>query len=241
MDKILSKVSVTTLIILYLFLNGGLYLIGYWSLFKVDFINYIDIVDFPKAFVSPLGAGIGFILLLFLIGLITVGSIDANAKIETIREKRVKDSDLVNIIIFITSLVLVVLSFVFNSSFIFWSIALTITFILVYLKTLRTNIIKKSGLKPDSGEVLMICILLIPAHSFITGKIEGLLVHRDAKTKYVKTRSIQTTKTTFDQKDSVVKYLGKLGSHFILGSLDNERVIIINQSAVDALELYKSK
>ena len=60
-----DKVSFTTVVIVYLFVCGGLYIIGYWGEFFLDITPFISIADIPKSFILPFkNSGLVLILLI---------------------------------------------------------------------------------------------------------------------------------------------------------------------------------
>src|SRR5690348_1982129 len=61
----LSKISITTFAIIYLFFCGGLYLIAYWTTFGFDITNYISLTDVPKSFILPVSIGLGLLVSFF--------------------------------------------------------------------------------------------------------------------------------------------------------------------------------
>jgi len=67
MKEIINKISATTLILIYLFSCGTIYLVAYWSTFNFDITNYIDFLDIPKSIVFPLAMGISISFIIFLI------------------------------------------------------------------------------------------------------------------------------------------------------------------------------
>ncbi|MEP6844590.1 MAG: hypothetical protein ABI861_01240 [Panacibacter sp.] len=67
MKEIITKISATTIILIYLFSCGTIYLVAYWSTFSFDITNYIDLLDIPKSFVFPLATGIGISFISLLI------------------------------------------------------------------------------------------------------------------------------------------------------------------------------
>ena len=54
MKEIIKGVPVATIILIYLFVCGVFYLVGFWGIFKIDVFNLIAVTDIPKSFVYPL-------------------------------------------------------------------------------------------------------------------------------------------------------------------------------------------
>lgn len=57
---------VITIIIVYFGICGGLWHIGYWSTFEVNFLQYIDFVDVIKDFIFPFLMSCGMFMYLFI-------------------------------------------------------------------------------------------------------------------------------------------------------------------------------
>ncbi len=74
MKDFIKIIPITTLILIYLFICGSLYLIGFWSTFEIDIFSIISIYDIPKSFVFPLLVSQGAYLLNYL----TSGVLDLN-------------------------------------------------------------------------------------------------------------------------------------------------------------------
>jgi len=64
MVKILRLLPLTTLIIIFFFVCGGLYLIGFWMTFDVDVSNFVSLTDIPKSFLLPSAVVHGLFILL---------------------------------------------------------------------------------------------------------------------------------------------------------------------------------
>lgn len=71
--------------------------------------------------------------------------------------------------------------------------------------------------------------------SFSIGKSKGLRVHKNIDIKYINAISIDTALTIND--NTRMKLLGFLGNKVIVSSLDNKKIIVLNQDKYDKIEL----
>src|SRR6186713_2806307 len=69
--NIFKSVPATTVLLVYLFVCGVLFLIGFWSTFRINIFSLIDVFDIPKHFVFPLMISHFFFIINLITGTIT--------------------------------------------------------------------------------------------------------------------------------------------------------------------------
>ena len=94
-----------------------------------------------------------------------------------------------------------------------------------------------SRLFPNAFVRLYIGMFFIftPISCFIKGKQESVIVYCNKSVPTIKTDATQMNTITVST-DSL-KSLGFLGDKFIISSLDNKRIFILNQSILNVVEL----
>lgn len=242
MKEILKILPATTLILVYFFLCGGLYLIGFWSTFEIDITNFVSLTDIPKSFVLPLAVGSSLTILnVFLLAIITSGhkeSVDAN-KVEE-RPKSLKRFIFSRLI----SLDFVILlasasAFWFISAnklvFRYWIFFGMLMASLLMLKFDRIRSIRKLLPYYNLRLILAHTLILIPIACFGFGKGFSLRIfHNESIHIY---QSIRPKNETGEL--SRLKLLGFLGDKLILSTTDNKKIVFINMSSKNEFVLTK--
>ena len=236
-DKVVKYIPITTIIIIYLFLCGGLHLVAFWSTFGIDISNIVSIWEIPKSFIYPFLISQSFGLFLLLNNV--MAPIENNRKLEipnTLFWSLVLQA---NTYIILSSL-LVPFLILFNKSIILWGITglfvgLSISFKVFSLQTVKNLI-------PNFHWRLFICqmIIMTPATCITLGKVNSLSIYKNRDIKYIKIANDKSNVQTFPIKDSLdFKLLGFLGGKLIVSSLDNNKIFVLNQSAFDVVEIDK--
>jgi hypothetical protein len=244
-EKIIKYIPITTLIILFLFVCGGLYLIGFWETFRVDIIGLVQITEIPKSFILPFSYSIGItMLMLFISLLITEGKpipVFFHKAFDYVLEIENKNIFFkLDFWVTVLSVSILVLSLFLNHSIVFWNISGLIMVAVIFSKLLSYSYLFKQF--RNSKMILALCYIIVftPIMSFVMGKTKALEIYNNREIKWIKTLSNANTKEIFAQNDtSALKFLGFLGDKFIISSLDNKKIIILNQSAFDGVELIE--
>ena len=243
----LEKLPLTTIIIAYFFICGLLYIIGFWSTFDIDITNFVSLTDIPKSFVLPFVLSQGIFLFHVLAYFILFPSIKDGEEKPKVMYKRTLLKRILIILVHPDTLFAYLVSFIFitiknyKSEPLFWYFSsLLIGTYLIYRFTKSTFIKNKI---PYFITRLFVgyFICLLPIFSFSTGKILSLNTFKNQKIVYVNNlidNNVCETNTIKIKKDeNKYKLLGFLGDKLIISTLDNKKIIIINQSTFKSVEL----
>lgn len=241
MKEIISKLSATTVLLVYLFFCGTLYIISYWSTFDFDITNYIELLDIPKSFVFPLATGIGISLLMILIQAI-FHSIQKVKKDDEENKKllpKIKELPtkfiLLRILKDYNTWVIIILSvcFIFYKPRREWVIAVSSIVLILFgiVKFIRHSAIIKKFPDFRLRFIFSILFFFIPIFSFTTGKLNAIEVWKNQK--YFQITDI------FFKEDSIsnqhltpTKFLGKLGTNLFVSDSLNSKITIINSETI---------
>jgi hypothetical protein len=250
--QILDKLPLATILLSYFFVCGGLYLIGFWTTFNIDITNFVSITDIPKSFVLPFVLSQGVFLLQTLTNALS-SSFHKDEEVSEISKAKKTKSKLQRILyaifhwdtLFSLAVAFIIyFSYRYKTNPIYWSLSsLTVAFYLVYkftsLKYVKTKI-------PYFALRLYVAyiICLLPIFCFSTGKILSVNIYNNKDIMYINTISDSSqsgnTSMNFSKRDSSsLKLLGFLGDKLIISSINNKKIIFVNQSSFKTVELTK--
>lgn len=243
MDKFFEKVSITTLLLLHLFVCGGLYIIGFWTTFNFDVTNYLDVMDIPKSFVLPLALSSG----LSLINIISQSIAGPEKRKET--KQNDKPSKFQNSLFYKALFSETGLAFVFIlTAFTLIIIKLEELFYIFVCIFLMIYISYKVSRQPSfyiwfpSSTIRLLFIYLgiaLPIISFLLGKLNSLAIHKNENFF-----AVANIEFSDDHSDSVYlnkKLLGKLGQTIFLTDSMNENIQVLNLDFIRNIEYKQNK
>ena len=249
--KILDKLPLTTILVSYFFICGSLYLIGFWTTFKIDITNFVSITDIPKNFILPFVLSQGLFLFQLLMNFLSIPILKdelINNTGENALKPRWKDIlyKLINLDTLFIIAVFVIISYAHEKSMssVYWTLSsLTIGFYLIYRYTTSTfvrGIIKYEVLRLYSAYV--ICFL--PIFCFSTGKVLSLNIYNNKEIMYINKICDNNQSGNIDinlskRDSSSLKLLGFLGDKLIVSTINNKKIIFINQSTFKNIEFTK--
>lgn len=247
MKEILNKIPFATLIIIYLFLCGLMYLTSFWSTFDIDVFNLISIYDIPKSFVFPFLITHGFLIINILTGSITALDDDVPYRKTFVEIKDYWGTGKKTILAFLTTIDFTVIiintlliSIIKNPFYniLYWVIiSLVITMYLQY-RFCNLPIIKETFKAPLLRGYIGYIIVFLPISCFSTGKILSLRVYNNEK---IVTMEIIKSKDEDMLADTIeVKLLGFISENYLYSTIDNKRTYILNRNAVDGIVLEKT-
>jgi len=243
MKDYIKSIPAATFVLLYLFFCGGLYLISYWEVFKVDAFSFIPIWDIPKAFVYPFALTFAFcigiqIFNYFFLARIVLAltkkmrrkKLHLNTK--PITKRRIIFLQVVNVLYLVILISLFELASSFWDNFMYWGIvAILITpgiFKIVFI--ISRNV--KIGMRPKFFYPILMLVVLLPIFSFMIGKEKSLIIYNNAKIVRINKRVIANITDTTNI--SSLKFLGFLGDHAIISDIENTRIFVLNNLGKDA-------
>lgn len=236
LKTLFTYLPVTTIIIIYLYLCGTLYLIGFWSTFDIDISNLVGLADIPKSFIYP------FILsnLLFLIQVVvsemTSKEVAKGAFVPTPYNWR---KFIIDMILYAGAILVATQYSNHKYSTGYWSIACLFFLLLLAYKFGRAPLVNKylpsHNLKYYTGTI----IITVPIFCILTAKLASISIYNNSDIKYAKIMSNDNNRSINDTLS--FKLLGFLGDKFIISSLDNKKIQVLNQSSFDGVELIKKE
>jgi len=244
MKSLLSKVSVTTFVIIYLFFCGGLYLLAYWSTFNFDITNYISFEDVPKSFIFPVLTAFGIILFIWLCTFsYQLLAIESKKDNRTKQNTKPKPTKLKKAAPSIVLVFLVISTFYFpliNKKYALFVIASGVCLLLfVAFETFISNENIKN-IMPDFYKRLAITIalFLVPGLIFITAKVRSFTIFNNED--YYSVSNIRfLNKDSSDNEYMSYKLLGKLGNHLFLADSSNSVITVLNTDEIKLIEYKK--
>lgn len=251
---LIEKLPLTTILLAYFFICGGLYLIGFWTTFGVDITPFVSLTDIPKSFILPFVLSQGFFLFNLLTNFLssTIQKDEEQTEVAPAPQRKLWQRRL---LIFISIDMLFIYAvfaisrfyWSYNQNGLFWWLStLTIGFYVSY-KFVTNSFVKQYipyfTLRLYAANV----VCLLPFFCFSTGKVLSLSIYHNSDIKYVsisneQSQSANADSTSFarDSSSSSLKFLGFLGDKLIASSLDNEKIVFLNQSAFDEVVLSKN-
>ncbi|WP_161888878.1 hypothetical protein [Pontibacter russatus] len=239
-----SHIPITTLILSYFFLCGGLHLYAFWSVFDIDISSLVGITDIPKSFIFPFLASQGFFLLNTLTHLLTAEGLDIFSDSSVMGKKQTKLGKILrrlrhpNVILALVVGLISYFAFDFKMNPLFWWIS---CISLVYALTYKiTRLEKVMRLIPDGTlrYYTVSSLLFIPIFSFGFGRTSSLLIYNNNTLNLI---TVMAKDEEAVQLSDSLKFLGFIGDKAVAVSVDNENVIYINQSSIDQLQVHKKK
>jgi hypothetical protein len=232
---ILKQLPITTLILIYLYICGGLYLIAFWSTFKIDISNIVSVTEIPKSFIFPFLLSNSFLLFSILYELI----------LPTVTEPKpivINGNSLVKRVTSAEGLLALVIALVFTISIFieigkFTLAAIAIGFFLIH-KMLKSEYIKSIITYYPLRRYLVITFISTPILSYSLGANRSYQIYNNVDPQIVKSPTKNSIIEFYSTNDSTkLKLLGFLGDKVIISTIDNKRTFILNQSAVEKIEI----
>lgn len=236
MYRYFSKVlPASTIIISYLFVCGGVYLLGFWGTFDVDAFSLVELWDIPKNFVGSFmfSGGVGIVLILtmvFFINKLSYFNKENNTVTATVKQTVNRRIAFLGVII-----IAIILFFFLRYNFYYWLSCAAILSWLLIAQIVRMpsfiNLVNNYYLRIY---VTMI-VITTPVICFVSAKKDALAIYKNSNAQIIK---IDDPKIT-SQKSEIgsLKLLGFLGDKLIVSTLDNEKIFVLNKSAFDVIEI----
>lgn len=244
LQNITKHIPLTTLIISYFFICGGLYLIAFWGTFDIDITNLVSIADIPKSFIIPFVFSQGFTLLNSGVNLITMTDyLDTKPTIknfESIWWKQIlKWFVSLDFILLLGTILIFHFYSKYKLSPFFWVFSAVLLAYLLTFKLMRNNSLKAYIPFYNLRFYLVNTIISIPFLSFAIGKSNSLTIYNNSKLRIVSNTKGLASQTIADSTSS--KFLGFLGDKLIVSSFDNKKITFINQTSIDSVQLLDYK
>ncbi len=197
-------------------------------------------MEIPKTFIKPFSISVGIMVVGFLIGSMSKSKSQKEPTENSFGKKAVLRKDITNISslsLLLGGIAFFVGSYFFSKSKEFWELAAIICVLVVGLKLSNDKFLDNLGIESNFYRCLFLISVLTAIYCFMNGKTEGARVYSNSGVKCVNSRLVHNLNPVFAERDSILKCLGFLGDKIILSSLDNKRITVLNQSAIDGIEL----
>lgn len=241
----LNNIPIAILLLIYLFVCGILYLIGFWSTFDVDVFSLISIYDIPKSFAFPLLVTQGFFVLNIISGNIIHFNDDRDDKTKFVSikpewgtfRKVLCNLTTINLVIAAAiSLMATTIPDHLNSQ-VFWSISSLLTAYYFLHKFVNLEIVKNNFNNKLVRFFIGHFLIFLPISCFSTGKLSSLSIRQNSDIKYIKI--ISTKNASIDTDTTSFKLLGFISDKILYGTLDNKKIYILNKDSYEAVILTK--
>jgi hypothetical protein len=233
-------------------MGGGLYLIGFWSTFDVDYLGLVDITEIPKNFILPFALTIAMNIIL-TVGFFAVfysWSQDIEDGHSIVSPKLAKLFYLfrprkmfINLdFLLIVSTIALAIGWLILSKWIIFLLVSGMLFVLfLAIKILR--VVKIDSFKKRFAFITFFYLATSSLYnSFIMGKNKSINIYNNKEIKYIRNVTNNNAANIFATKDSAsLKLVGFLGGKVIISDLDNKKIFILNQSDLTGIELEERK
>jgi|SRR6185437_12359724 len=244
MENILSKISIATLALTYLFFCGILYIMSFWFTFNFDITNYIDLLDIPKSFVYPLATGIGLSLILFILQAITYSTRQIQTeerineelipKIKELPTKTLLGRILKSYHLWYIIVLLACVTF-YNSKNLLVIAIICFSTIVYFISNVLTSKLTDKYIKNKSLKIIFaILIIFIPIFTFFTGKQKSISIYNNMEYYTVTGITLKENMATDIYLNK--KLISKLGNNLFFTTLDNKKIIILNNNEIVSIE-----
>jgi hypothetical protein len=244
LQNLTKHIPLTTLLVSYFFICGGLYLIGFWGTFNIDISPFVSLADIPKSFIIPFVFSQGIMIFHSAINVITTAD-HIDKELEFKRGETNKWKRLIKYILSINFFILLCMSAVlyFHINYKlkpeYWLLSSVAFSTLLTFKFTESDRMKSLFPNYYLRQYLISTFISIPFLSFAIGKSNGLNIYNNSKVKIVSIPKTTSNQAIADSTSS--KFLGFLGDKLIISSLDNKKITFINQSSVDSVQLHDFK
>lgn len=246
-NNLIKQIPLTTIIISYFFICGGLYLIGFWSTFNVDISNLISITDIPKSFIYPFVISQGYFIVFTFINFLQTNYLKDELEDQYLLNK--KQNRWKRVFKALTSpemLLLLFLAVVFkfyptyNYSPSYWMLSSFIFAFLISTKYENSPNLKTWIPYTQLRKYIVRIVISIPLISYGIGKANSLDIYNDKHRQYVNLKIHNTHNLSLADSNNF-KFVGFIGDKLIVSSKDNRTLTFINQSSIEQLQILNEK
>jgi len=231
-----KNITFTTGILIYCTFCGVLYLLSYWSTFDIDVTNFITITDVPKAFIFPFTISGALMTILFGFFSIDVTKKDFPTKITDHKFlKFITNDATISISIILIYIAALILYPIYFRSKNYWYYTSGLFIIFLIIKFLQSDLLNNYISNQRVRFIIVIVVFLLPWACMIRAKAKSLDIYFNKKIKYINIINRDKTHAIIDNNS--FKLLGFLGDKLIVSSLNNEKVLILDQTGEKGVEV----
>lgn len=236
-NKIIDKTFIITILLLYFGTCGGLWHITYWSIYDINYLQYITLSDIIKNFATPFITSAGFsVLIYFAIQVLQfLHRYDNPEAIFFGRGSQTKVGKFLNkwSALFITIYGLWIIAIIIFGDYTkYFYLPLMIAGPLGIYLTNR-GLFSKQIINPDLRNGVITFLLLLPTFSFCNAKIASLSIYENRVYKVVDEIQLNQEYTT-DRTNHLIglKYIGATSDIVFLSKVDNTKTTMLNTKYV---------
>lgn len=241
MEQTLKYIPFTTIIVIFFFVCGGLYLLGYWGTFDVDISSLVTLSEIPKSFIMPCAVAHALFFSSFFVAPYLFNrehkSEPQLSQLEYVKRRKINMKKL-HIGLFIYPIAFFICWCFFNEYPLFWVISAMALCYLLFFWCVYINTIQKLLPNKFANFYVTFIFIFTPILCFSIAKAKAVTVYNNKDIKYIAIIKNHIAIDTLANKDSMsLKFLGFLGDKVIASSLDNKRIVYLNQSSFEGVEL----
>jgi hypothetical protein len=239
-----NSTVIITLILLYFGACGGLWHIGFWSTFDINFLQYIGISDIIKDFAFPFITSAGVLLFTFLF--VTFANYHDRFKDPESflygKGRNSKTGIFLNksVIMFITIYTIGILAFAIWGNNNKWTFIpfLISTPLAIFLT--NHNFLSKTIVNPDIRVSVINFIIILPIISFCFSKKESLEIYQNLSYKKISAIELINVDSRSETESLVgLKFLGSTKDKVFLTNRDNSKTTILRLDNINYITYEK--
>jgi hypothetical protein len=258
----LKGITLVTGVLIYFYVCGAIYLIGFWDTFNLDISSFVGLSDVPKSFVFPFIVSNTLFFFGFFVHSRLAKEFDSLEKKKEELEaqlvelgkpakkpsnKKIKSARVdfliyffnLNTFIVIFAILAVNLHSKYHHSMLFWFIATLLFALFLVLKLSKLSLIERFVKTVEIKIYVRYFFILFPVIAFLTGKGQSLRIYNNIEYKTIKTIKSNKIQPVIDSID--LKMLGFLGDRAIVSTLDNKKIVVFSQDIYEGMVLEEVK
>lgn len=236
-DEKYNTTLLITVLLFYFGACGGLWHIGYWSTFDINYLQYIGLTDIIKDFAFPFLTSCGVSIISF--AFTTISSyhdrIDDPNSVLFGKGRETKTGIFLNkwVVLFVSMYYSGLLFFAIWGSDIKWYL---LPFLIsIPFATFLTNrgFLSKAVINPDIRASVINFLLILPIISFCFSKKQSIDIYNNKAYKSISAIQVRSDQSsTQAAKFLGLKYLGSATDKIFLANLDNTEITILNMDDI---------
>lgn len=236
-----NPLATLTTLILYFGACAGLWYVGYWSVFEVNYLQYLEISDIIKDFVEPFFTSAIVVIAVIVLAPLYYHFLDESLDIKKTNKPKIDNEAtpkwtkrIIRGLLFVSIVIIFLISDKYSRLEMLPSLLAVYLNIYLMKYDFLSNYIEKFIIR------LGICyfITVLPMLSFCYSRSNALLVWDNMKYKYIKTI---TFKEDIGQDVKNYKLLGTSRSTIILANLSNSEIFILNSDNIISMSYGEVK
>jgi len=208
-------------------ISSLLYLLGYWSTFDLNILEFISISDIIRLSIYPIAISIMSVIIGFVVGYYYSDS--SHSSTPTKKSTR-----------WVAYIALLIIACVaYYKGYPYWWVVIGLFLIAIIHRGFnKLNLLETFIPNQRAQSIVLLILIGVPILSFSFGKMHSNEILDGKKAQYVNV-SIFKNQESFRNQEHL-KYIGLKGDYFFFLSIDNSKLYISKSSEVPILEFQKS-